>query len=495
MGLKGFVAWLREHHKEAFIPIQSLKRSVFFDHLYLDFNQILYRAARNVEVSGDDGYQQVLKHSGFCLKRFVNREFKAGRLIYVAIDGPAPVAKIALQQSRRTEHAHEAEMHGLFDSQQITPGTKFMGNLERFLKTFAQQHVNLITGRYGRDLSYIIDGPTRPGEGESKIGNFIKASTTMESRGIIASDSDVYLHSLFWTKPNCYIIDYAQQISLFSADVFKSRVGKYALDYYVLCMMSGTDYGPPIKVANYRFTLPQFKSNPMELTKPEQRSLNLENLRHFARCAIRSPSLYGVGTMYETENEEKRRRDPWKLRQNVLTNLRYLRWVVDLLLTGHGAEINHFSGPISQDSTISLADIATIDDTDLQAFQTQLDQDGKHCSSMEIDYFSTAVSLVALLTGTTNELATKYIPAPLLPLHEAFQKGKIGIQDLPAEIAKISSWSEEDLWCLKQRSLTTVGSLLASTQKNDSRLYRRDSWICRNLVSDGKDQILRQLGL
>lgn len=495
MGLKGFVAWLREHHKESFLPLQSLRRSIFFDHLYIDFNQILYRAARNAEIGGDNDYQQMLKHSGFSLKRLVNGEFKAGRLVYLAIDGAAPVAKIALQQSRRTENAYEAQVNGLFDSQQITPGTRFMGSLEHFLQSFAQQHVNLIRNKYDRDFSYIIDGPTRPGEGESKIGNFIKASTLVESRGIVASDSDVYLHSLFWAKPNCYIIDYSQQLSLFSADMFKSKIGKHALDYYLLCMMSGTDYGPSIKVANYRFTIPQFKNNPVELTKPEQRSLNLENLRQFARSFIRSPSLHGVTTIYETENEEKRRRDPWKLRQDVLTNLRHLRWVIDLLVTGHGAEISHFSGPINQDSTISFVDIATIDDTDLRAFQTQLDQDGKHCSSSKGDPFSAAISLITLLNGTTNELAMKYIPAPLLPLHEAFKEGKIGMHDLPSEIAKISSWSEEDLWCLKHRPLTTIGSLLPNTQKDDPGLCRRESWVCQNMVSSGKDQVLRQLAL
>lgn len=115
------------------------------------------------------------------------------RLLYMAIDGVAPRAKMNQQRSRRFRAAKEAKeaedrdqalidagkghlvekKEGMkFDSNVITPGTPFMDKVAKSLRFYATQRMNTDPG--WKNIEVIISDSNIPGEGEHKIMDFIR---------------------------------------------------------------------------------------------------------------------------------------------------------------------------------------------------------------------------------------------------------------------------------------------------------------------------------
>ena len=123
---------------------------------------------------------------------------KPTKLIYMAIDGVAPRAKMNQQRSRRFRTALDAEekaereaniknkwqKEGIkfsgkpseeahFDSNVITPGTEFMQNLSKALQLYIVERLHS-TSRW-KSLGIILSDAFVPGEGEHKILDFIRS--------------------------------------------------------------------------------------------------------------------------------------------------------------------------------------------------------------------------------------------------------------------------------------------------------------------------------
>ncbi|GJD07351.1 5'-3' exoribonuclease 2 [Galdieria sulphuraria] len=157
------------------------------------------------------------------------------KLVYLAVDGVAPRAKINQQRSRRFRAAKEAEekqkellrvrdewkKKGLrvpeydpnrkpFDSNVITPGTPFMTNLSVALKQF-------IADRVAHDPAYnkisvIYSDSSVPGEGEHKIAEFIRTQRAQEgydpntSHVLYGLDADLIMLALATHELNFYVL-------------------------------------------------------------------------------------------------------------------------------------------------------------------------------------------------------------------------------------------------------------------------------------------------
>jgi 5'-3' exoribonuclease 2 len=117
------------------------------------------------------------------------------KILYIAIDGVAPRAKMNQQRSRRFRAAFEAEIQrqrdekliqewstkGVFiperkknfDSNIITPGTEFMSDISSGIKGYITS--KLQNDLVWKNLNVIYNDANVSGEGEHKILEFIKS--------------------------------------------------------------------------------------------------------------------------------------------------------------------------------------------------------------------------------------------------------------------------------------------------------------------------------
>ena len=117
------------------------------------------------------------------------------KLVYMAIDGVAPRAKMNQQRSRRFRSAQEAEeleedaeairknmtrnghkpppqKNAAWDSNVITPGTDFMATLADWLRFYIVDRMN--KHKAWKNVKVILSDAQSPGEGEHKIMQFIR---------------------------------------------------------------------------------------------------------------------------------------------------------------------------------------------------------------------------------------------------------------------------------------------------------------------------------
>jgi 5'-3' exoribonuclease 1 len=158
-----------------------------FDALYLDSNGIIHGATH-----GNEGVSKMLNEKDMMLAMFgyidaMVKMIKPKKLLYMAIDGVAPRAKMNQQRSRRfrsardlaaarSEAASRGEVHAdsdVFDSNCITPGTEFMETVSRHMKFFLRR--KLKEDPMWQGLQIIFSGHEVPGEGEHKIVQYIRA--------------------------------------------------------------------------------------------------------------------------------------------------------------------------------------------------------------------------------------------------------------------------------------------------------------------------------
>lgn len=123
------------------------------------------------------------------------------KLVYLAIDGVAPRAKMEQQRVRRFRSIkiskYESDIyskHGIskegFDTNCITPGTIFMYKLSIFLNSYCQRKFKEL------NIDFILDDCQNKGEGEHKILQHIKNNTAEDVGCIYGLDADLIMLSL-----------------------------------------------------------------------------------------------------------------------------------------------------------------------------------------------------------------------------------------------------------------------------------------------------------
>ncbi|KAK1423674.1 hypothetical protein QVD17_18981 [Tagetes erecta] len=119
---------------------------------------------------------------------YIDRVFSIVRprkLLFLAVDGVAPRAKMNHQRIRRFNSAKEAANESIgeekagkkLDSNVITPGTEFMDLLSHALKYYVYQRVNTEPG--WRGIKVILSDSTVVGEGEDKIMSYIRSQRNL----------------------------------------------------------------------------------------------------------------------------------------------------------------------------------------------------------------------------------------------------------------------------------------------------------------------------
>ena len=162
-----------------------------FDNLYLDMNGIIHNCSHSDK---DDVTTRITEEQIFSdvfhYIEFLFELVKPKKVLFLAIDGVAPRAKMNQQRSRRFKTIKEAEQkHSkamkanvvlpdgeCFDPNCITPGTPFMVRLQEQLKYFVVQKVS--SDELWKNVKVYLSGHLSPGEGEHKIMDFIRYSKT-----------------------------------------------------------------------------------------------------------------------------------------------------------------------------------------------------------------------------------------------------------------------------------------------------------------------------
>lgn len=199
MGVPKFYRWVSERYPLINTPLNGTCRAPAIDNLYLDMNGVVHNCARAAGVDDGDGRYVISASAAaptqdemlLAVFKYIDMLVTLVRpraLLYMAIDGVAPRAKMNQQRSRRFRSAQErAEEHAAaaaadpyaavdasppFDSNCITPGTVFMARLTEVLQYFAQK--KLAEDASWAGLSVVLSGAEVPGEGEHKIMEYIR---------------------------------------------------------------------------------------------------------------------------------------------------------------------------------------------------------------------------------------------------------------------------------------------------------------------------------
>ena len=99
--------------------------NIIINNLFFDLNCLIHPCCRGLtdeDEMFDKIYDYIIEIINICNPK---------DLVYIAIDGVCPRAKIEQQKSRRFKSANENK---IWDTNAITPGTNFMKKLNKFLK-------------------------------------------------------------------------------------------------------------------------------------------------------------------------------------------------------------------------------------------------------------------------------------------------------------------------------------------------------------------------
>jgi len=214
MGVPAFFRWLQKkypsivvhcieekpkHVDDVKVPVDSSQpnpNDYEFDNLYLDMNGIIHPCSHPENKAAPKNEAEMMVN----IFEYIDRIFsicRPRRLLYMAIDGVAPRAKMNQQRSRRFRAAKESresreviskikeelrskgcklppeeEKKEHFDSNCITPGTEFMDRLSFALRYYISDRLTNDPG--WKDIKVILSDANTPGEGEHKIMDYIR---------------------------------------------------------------------------------------------------------------------------------------------------------------------------------------------------------------------------------------------------------------------------------------------------------------------------------
>ena len=232
MGIPKFAYFITNRYP---LIVKKIKEDTIIpeiDNLYLDFNGIIHNVCHNYYCDASkitSTTNQIYAEICEVIKQIVHL-IKPKKLLMISVDGVAPRAKMNQQRIRRfrkelnakkEKEAQSGEKENeinkindednvLFDSNAISPGTKFMFNLTCYIKNYIleQKKVN----EDWMNIEVLLSGSDVPGEGEHKILEYIRNYKLSEKYNpytkhcLYGLDADLIMLSLLTHEMNFVIL-------------------------------------------------------------------------------------------------------------------------------------------------------------------------------------------------------------------------------------------------------------------------------------------------
>lgn len=222
-------------------------------------------------------------------------------VLVLAVDGKAPLAKIAQQRQRRYRSAQESSSGSVFDSNAITPGTDFMQKLDVYL------HDWLLKNSYRLPPTVIYSSWAVPGEGEHKILDIMRKGDIKNEGNHILYGLDADLFMLAMASPLDHIFLTRESArgerGIVSIDVLKAGLtedlnNKNAIsDFIIMMFLLGNDFLPHQIFAEnmpetLRFFFNVYRELGVSFTNSDKTDLNEDGLKQFfSKIADQEPDL------------------------------------------------------------------------------------------------------------------------------------------------------------------------------------------------------------
>lgn len=282
MGIPALFGFLSKHYSDIII-----KDKPIIDNIYFDLNCLIHPQCHKI-IKENPNWNNINHLEDLMIKQikeyltelitYINPQ----KLIYISIDGNAPLAKIKQQRDRRFKSAKDkAFIQGLkqkldipvtsnWDTNCITPGTVFMNKLKQELILYINDEL-----KYNGKI--IFDSADIAGEGEHKILDYVKQNKDKdEIECIYGLDADLIILSIISFTKNIYLLrestnekhNNAQSFLIVSIQVLTHNLlntitdniidfEKYnrknlLTDFVFYCFLLGNDFIPKIPSLNIR---------------------------------------------------------------------------------------------------------------------------------------------------------------------------------------------------------------------------------------------------
>jgi 5'-3' exonuclease len=220
MGVSGLLREILKKYPSIHLPAPH--PNIKIDYLFIDFNAFIYKTilafpkdivynfSKNKETSSYEKelVKLVIKNT----LELVNKVCKPSKLLYIAIDGPPPLAKMVQQRERRYMNVYKDNLFkkyeptkyitgATYDKNRVTPGTTLMTLLNKEFTKIVK------AGKFGK-IAVVFDGSNVPGEAEHKYLKIIEEidAAPNEKFVIISGDGDAILLSLRFPSKSIYIM-------------------------------------------------------------------------------------------------------------------------------------------------------------------------------------------------------------------------------------------------------------------------------------------------
>lgn len=247
MGIPKFYRYLSERYPLVNEVVTSAQYLPVCDYLYLDLNGVIHNATHGNSVTQGVKSEETVAEYIMGYISHIFKQIKPRKLMFIAVDGVAPRAKLNQQRSRRFRSALDAQAErqaknyegASFDSNCITPGTEFMYKVDKILEYFISK--KLLEDPLWKNTKVIYSSHSDPGEGEHKIMAYIRSCYTdpnhnlTERHCIYGLDADLILLSLSLHDVNVVLLrEIINFFSFMNTEEIKDRaVGEVVLSNHI----------------------------------------------------------------------------------------------------------------------------------------------------------------------------------------------------------------------------------------------------------------------